>query len=234
MIAPPKLPPRPSYTAAQEATIHAKRLLAPLYAQADTEAQRQNDAIRAYTTAVMQQLAGMAPAIQNDYTNAINSHDAMVNAAADSLRAANPNGDVQKLLDAVGAPASQGQQIGANLNNTFNGGAAVGRYVNGALPLGALTAQGEAATSLARLQPSIQALAGRQALISALAQQADARAKIAGQQPQLEQSWLDSFTKNKNAQAQLALEQQAAGLKHAVRPEAVAREAPAGAGQVSA
>ena len=208
----PKPPRRPSYTAAQEATLHAKQLLAPLYAQADTEAARQNRAIQAYTTAVMQQLAGIAPQIQADYSQAIGAHDAMVNAAANSLRAANPNADVQKLLDAVGAPAAQGQQIAGNLNNTFNGGAAVGQYVNGALPLGSLQAQGEAATSLARLQPGIAALAGRQSLAAALAQQADARAQIAAQQPKLEADWLQTFKDNAFKRQQLADNQIALGL----------------------
>ena len=128
---------RPSYTAAQEATMHAKALLAPQYQQADAEAARQNQAIQAYTTAVMQQLAGLAPSVGQPFTQAANAQEGMVNAAANSLRAVNPSGDVAKLLAAVGAPQAQTNQIQGNLNNTFNGGAAVGQYM-GALPIDTL------------------------------------------------------------------------------------------------
>lgn len=209
----PKPRRRVSLNPMQQATLNVNRLLAPQYAEANQEAQRQNQAIQAYTAAVMQQLAGMAPAIQNDYNNAIGAQQGLVNAAATSLRNVNPSGDVAKLLSAVGAPQAQTDQIQGNLNNVFDGGAAVTQYNQGVSPLGALRAQGEAATTLARLQPSFQALAGRQALQSALANQSDLRAKIAAQTPGLIQDQLNTFTKNSQARQQLALEAQAAGLK---------------------
>lgn len=205
---PKAAPKRVSLTPLQEANLQVKRALQPQYHQADVEAQRQNQAIQSFTTSIMQQLAGAAPQIGQEYNSAINAQSGMVNAAADSLRAVNPTGDVQKLLDAVGAPQAQGQQIAGNLNNVFNGGAAVGQYVNGVSPLGALRSQGLAAESLAHLQPGFSALAGRQALQSALAQQADARAKISEQQPGLVQNWLNSFTSNKYKAQQIALETQ--------------------------
>jgi len=137
----------------------------------------------------------------------------LFDAASNSLRAVNPTGDVAHLLDSIGAPQAQQQQIAGNLNNVFNGGAAVGQYVNGVLPLGVLRSQGEAATSLARLQPGFAALTGQQNLLTALGQQKDARMKIAGQMPQLEQDWLSQFHTNQNQKQQLAMEAQAAGLK---------------------
>lgn len=206
-------PRRVSLNPIQQATLNVNRMLAPQYSAADQEAARQNQAIRAYTTAVMQQLAGEAPQIQGDYNNAIGAQQGMADAAAQSLRNVNPSGDVAALLNAVGAPQAQNTQIQGNLNNAFNGGAAVGQYVNGVSPLGALRAQGEAATTLARLQPGFQALAGRQALVSALANQADTRAKIAAQVPSMIQDQLNTFTKNAQARQQLALEAQAAGVK---------------------
>ena len=209
----PKAPRRVSLNPMQQAQLNVRRELAPQYSAVDQEAARQNQAIQSYTAAVMQQLAGLAPQIQGDYNNAINAQQGMVDAAANSLRSVNPSGDVARLLDAVGAPAAQGQQIQGNLNNTFNGGAAVGQYVNGVSPLGALRSQGEAATTLARLQPSFQALAGRQALISALANQADARAKIAAQAPTMIQDQLNTFTSNAAKRQQLGLEAQSLGLK---------------------
>lgn len=210
--APPK-PRRVSLNPMQQAQLNVRRILAPQYSAVDQEAARQNQAIQAYTAAVMQQLAGMAPAIQSDYNNQINAQQGMVDAAANSLRSVNPSGDVAKLLAAVGAPQAQTNQVQGNLNNTFNGGAAVGQYVNGVSPLGALRSQGEAATSLARLQPGFSALAGRQALLSALANQSDERAKVAAQAPGMIQDQLNTFTKNAQARQQLALEAQAAGLK---------------------
>jgi hypothetical protein len=205
-------PKRPSYTAAQEATLHAKQLLAPQYKQADVEAARQNQAIQSYTTAIMQQLAAQAPSMGQPFTQAANAQEGMVNAAAQSLRNVNPSGDVAALLNAVGAPQAQNDQIQGNLNNTFNGGAAVGQYV-GSLPIGTLRSQGAAAEALAKLQPGFNALAGRQSLLSALKQQSDARAQIGTQMPKLEQDWLASFQDNKAKQQQLALEAQATGLK---------------------
>lgn len=201
--------PRPSYTPAEEASLHVSQLLQPQYTQAARDAALQNDAIRRFTQAIIQQLQGEPAQVQGIYDPQIQQQSQMANAAADSLRAVNPNGDVQKLLDAVGAPSSQAQELAGNLNNTFNGGAAVGQYVNGVLPMGALRSQETAAESLAALQPGFEALRGQQGLQSALAQQADNRSKIAQQAPALEQQWLADFQKNKNAQTQLAIEQRA-------------------------
>ena len=211
-VLPPPPAKRPSYTAAQEATLHAKQLLAPQYKQADVEAARQNQAIQSYTTAIMQQLAAQAPSMGQPFTQAANAQEGMVNAAAQSLRNVNPSGDVAALLNAVGAPQTQSDQIQGNLNNTFNGGAAVSQYV-GSLPIGTLRSQGAAAEALAKLQPGFNALAGRQSLLSALKQQSDARAQIGTQMPKLEQDWLASFQDNKAKQQQIALEAQATGLK---------------------
>ncbi len=208
-------PPKkgPSYTAAQEATLHAQQLLAPQYKQAAADAKQQNYAINSYTAAVMQQLAGLAPSIGNDYTTAINSQQGLVDAAANSLKNANPNGSAQALLDAVGAPQSQHDAVSSSLANAFPGAAAVGQYAGGVLPLGSLSSQGLAAETLAKLQPGIEALSGRQSLLSALKNQSDARMQIAAQQPKLAQDWLNSFTSNKAKQQQLTLEAKALGLK---------------------
>jgi hypothetical protein len=208
---PPKR--RVSLNPMQQARLNVNRMLAPQYSAVDQEAQRQNQAIQAYTTAVMQQLAGLAPRIGADYDNAINSQAALSQGAADALRAVNPSGDVARLLDSIGAPQAQTSQIQGNLNNTFNGGAAVGNYLAGVSPEAVLRAQGQAAQTLASLQPGFTALAGKQALQSALAQQSDARAKIASQVPSMLQDQLNTFASNKAKRQQLALEYQTLGLK---------------------
>src|SRR5690242_15100079 len=100
--APKVAPKKPSYTAAQEATLHAKQLLAPQYQQADVEAARQNEAIRHFTADAMQQLAGLAPQIGQDYTSALGAQTGLVNSAADALRNSNPQGNVSALLNSIG------------------------------------------------------------------------------------------------------------------------------------
>lgn len=204
---------RVSLNPMQQAQLNVRRMLAPQYSAADAEAARQNQAIQSYTSAVMQQLAGQGPQIASIYDPQIAQQSAMSNAAADSLRAVNPSGDVAKLLAAVGAPQAQTQQIQGNLNNVFNGGAAVGNYLSGVSPAAVLRSQETAAQALGALQPGFAALAGRQSLASALAQQSDTRNKIAAQAPGMIQNQLNAFASNSAKRQQIALEQNALGIK---------------------
>ena len=187
-------PPPPQLTPQQQAMQAVTAALAPLYTQQGTAAQHQNDAIRQFTQAIISQLQGVPSQVQGDYNNAINAQSSLVNSAADALRNANPNTQDQALLSAINAPDAQGQQIAAQNNAVFNGGAAVGQYLNGVSPLGALRSQGLAATDLARLQPGFQGLRGQQALQAALYQQGQARQKIDAMAPGLTQQYTSSLT----------------------------------------
>jgi hypothetical protein len=198
----------------------ANAALAPLYTQQSQEAKAQQDAIRNYTAAIMRALGSLPGQVAGDYNQAIGQQTNLANAAADSLRAANPNTQDQALLSAINAPQEQHDAIANQLGQVFNGGAAVGQYLNGVLPASTLRGQQLTAETLARLQPGIEGLRGAQALAGALLQQREARSKIDSQRPDLVYKYQQQEAAVANAKAtqaarqqQLALEREALGLR---------------------
>lgn len=212
VAAKPQRPARPTPT--QNTTPPAvQQLLAPLYAQQNTQAQAQNAAIRNYTQAIISQLQGVPSQVQGDYNNAISAQSALAGSAADALRNANPNQQDQQLLQALNAPAAQQAQIAGQDANTFNGGAATGLYLNGVLPMDTLRSQALTATTLARLQPGYEGLRGQQALAGALYQQGQDRQKIDAMAPDLTQKYQAAQTAAAQKQAYLDIAAQSLGLK---------------------
>lgn len=209
-VVPPKGKPKPvpALTPSQVASKQVAQLLAPQYDAQQQAATAQNAAVTNFTKMLVQQLQGVAPQVGRSYDQAIGQQTNLSNAAADSLRAANPNTQDQALLSAINAPGAQHDAVGGQNNAAFNGAAAVGQYVGGVLPLGALQAQKQAAVTEAMLQPGFEGLRGQQALAGALYQQNQDRAKIGAQGPQLTQQVLaDQATADARKQ-QLALEYQ--------------------------
>jgi hypothetical protein len=209
----PSSPPKAGGQVLSPAQQSANAALGPLYAQQSQEAAAQNAAIKNYTTAIMAALGGVPGQVANDYNQAIGQTTNLANAAADSLRAANPNTQDQALLSAIGAPQEQHDAIANQLGQVFNGGAAVGQYLNGVLPANSLQGQKLTATTLARLQPGFEGLRGAQALAGALLQQREARAKIDAQRPDLIYKYETAQASQNAKNQQLALERQALGLK---------------------
>jgi hypothetical protein len=193
-----------------EANAAVTAALAPLYAQQDVYANQQNQGVKGWTQALINTLTGTPGQISQDYDQAIGAQTGMVNAAADSLRAANPNTQDQALLTAIGAPDAQQTQLANQNNAAFNGAAAVGQYVGGVLPLGALQSQKLNAVGQARMLPAIEALKGQQALSAAQMSQQDARSKLDAQRPDLLQKYTASFTSAQNAK--IAQDQKSAYL----------------------
>ena len=220
----PKPAPKPgkkvSLTPSQLAQQAVDQSLAPLYAQQRQDANYQNQAITSYTTALMKQLQGVGPQVAQEYANQIGQQTNLSQAAADALRAANPNTQDQAILSAINAPQAQRDAVANGLGQAFNGGAAVGQYVGGVLPIGTLRGEGLQAETLARLQPGFAGLRGAQALAGALYQQRQDRGKLDAQRPDLVRQYTNDYISQQNnvlsqkaKQQQLALERQALGLK---------------------
>lgn len=187
--------------------------LAGQYQQETQSNTAANQAMQRFTTQLMQAVAPIGGQISQDYQSAAGQVGSLATAAANSLRAANPNDQEQQLLQAVGAPDSQQQQIAGQLSNTFNGGAAVGQYLNGVLPVTGLEAQRLADATVARSLPAIEGLRGQQALALQGYNDAQARQKIAAQGPALLQSALSALTSAQAKQDQLNIERASLGIK---------------------
>jgi hypothetical protein len=217
VLPPKKGKPKPTValTPTQVANQQVAQLLAPQYDQQKQAAQAQNDAITNFTRQLVAQLQGTAPHVADSYNQAIGQQTNLSNAAADSLRAANPNTQDQALLSAINAPDAQHAALAGSNNAAFNGGAAVGQYLGGVLPMGALQAEKQAAVTQAYLQPGFEGLRGQQALAGALYQQGQDRSKIAAQQPQLAQQFLSDQATASARQQQLQLERDVYGLNTA-------------------
>lgn len=122
----------PIRVAAQRAVLQS---LAPLYQQLHSQGAAQDESITNFTKSLMTNLGGMPGQVHNEYANAIGQQQNLVDAAANSLRAANPDAQVQSDLQAIGAPQAQQTAVGNQVNTAFNGNAALGLYTNGVLPL---------------------------------------------------------------------------------------------------
>jgi len=98
-----------SLTAQANAIVNSE--LNPSLAQTRLQGAQQNTAIANFTKMLLQAVSGIPGGIGAGYDQAINRQTSIANAAADALRNANPNQQDQHILDAVGAPDSQHQQI---------------------------------------------------------------------------------------------------------------------------
>jgi hypothetical protein len=211
--APRKPPVDPAARAVQQA-------LAPLYAAQGTQATQQNTAIANLTRAIIAQLQPSAGQVGGEYDQAIGQQTNLANSAADRLAAANPNTQDQALLSAINAPDAQRAQLAAQNSAAFNGGAAVGSYVGGVLPVSSLQSQKLAAMGLAHQMPVIEALRGQQSLSAALANQSADKAKIDALRPDLLQRYQAADVAAQNAkvaqaqkQAYLNIASQSLGLR---------------------
>lgn len=208
---PAALPPQQSLE--QLAQQMVQQELAGQYAQQGVDNTQNVKALQAFTAQLMQAVQPFAGQVNSDYQNAVSQLGGLSTAAADSLRAANPNADEQQLLQAVGAPDSQQQQIAGQLNNAFNGAAAVSQYLNGVLPATALESDRLTQGTIARSLPAVEALRGQQSLAAQRFNDAQARQKIAAQAPSLLNTALGQLTSAQAKQDQLNMEAQALGLK---------------------
>lgn len=179
----------PQLSPEDQATQAVTAALAPLYAAQGTQATGQNAAITNLTRAIIAQLQPGAAQVGGQYDQAIGQQTNLSNNAADALRAANPNTQDQALLSAINAPQAQQDQLAGQNNAAFNGGAAVGQYVGGVLPMSSLQSQKIAAVGMANQQPAIEGLRGQQSLSAALTNQAAERAKIDAMKPDLIQKY---------------------------------------------
>lgn len=194
----------PEQTAAQA----VEQALAPLYTAQGTQATQQNAAITSLTKAIIAQLQPAAGQIGGEYDQAIGQQTNLANSAADRLAAANPNTQDQALLSAINAPDAQRAALAAQNSAAFNGGAAVGSYVGGVLPVSSLQSQKLAGMGLAHQMPAIEGLRGQQALSAALASQSVDRAKIDAMRPDLLQKYQASEVAAQNAQVAQQQKQQ--------------------------
>jgi hypothetical protein len=202
-------------------------MLAPSYAANDQafareqELERHNQAVYAgVTQALMKELGGIPAGVQSDYSNMISQTTGMANAAADRLAAANPNVSTQAMLGAIGAPASQEQQVTDQNRNTFQGGAALLAGTQGFLPGETLAKVGAAQSAYARQLPAVAAAGGIRALQqlayeSSQNQQKllDDRSQIGAQAPKLLMDLQSNRASADAKQQALDLEAQALGLK---------------------
>jgi hypothetical protein len=176
-------------TPAQAAEQAVTAALAPLYAANKAQTAQQSGAIADLTKSVIAALMPGAAQIGGEYDRSIGQQTNLSNSAADALRAANPNTQDQALLSAINAPQAQQAQLAGQNNAVFNGGAAVGQYVGGVLPMSSLQSQKLAAMGLAHQMPAIEGLRGQQALSAALLAQGAERAKIDAMRPDLIQRY---------------------------------------------
>lgn len=94
------------------------------------------------------------------------AHDAVsaANGAAQTLQRVNPNASTQAMLQAIGAPQSQQDQVGQQNANTFTGGAALDQYLGGALPAGVFAQDQAARQTYLHSLPATVGLAAIQGL----------------------------------------------------------------------
>lgn len=207
-------PPSPT---AQAAAIVAPQYKALDYAQQRAAAQglKQQAALTAARDALIQQLqAGVAPAGQV-YDAAIQQQQALAQAGAAGLAAANPNAQIQESLRAIGAPQEQQAQLAGLTQGAFPGQGAVLNVSQGTVPGASLAAQKSAAQQFLAGQPLIAGLSGDQSL-RALAEASQAqrdkylegRMGIAAQIPQLATQLQQQRVENAQADRAFRFQQQ--------------------------
>lgn len=167
-------------------------MLAPQYQQIDAAETRQTQ-MEAQRTALIQSLTGemmsklgtIAPAVAQDYNQAVSSTAGLAREGMQALAAASPNAQIQSDLSAIGAPAEQQAQIATQNQNVFQGGGAVLFQRQGVIPGSELAAHGAAQTAFSRNLPGIAGLQGLQAFRSFQADADLARQGLADQRGQI-------------------------------------------------
>jgi len=200
----------PSLTVNQAANRQVNQILAPQYAQQAAYAKLQNNAIQQFALALMGKLQPIAGQVGADWNQAIDQTGALADRAATFLQNANPTPQVQALLQAANAPASQQAQISGQLGQTFGGGAGVLSFLGGAVPGGEMATEKAAAQTQAEGYPALASLRGQQDLAAALAQQATARGQIGAQRGQLFATARNDILANAMKRQQLAGQRAAA------------------------
>jgi hypothetical protein len=194
---------RVSQTASQVANQQVNTILGPQLAAQQAYAKGQNTAIQQFALALMGKLQPIAGQVGADWSQSIADTGALANQAATFLQQANPTPQVEQLLQAVNAPASQQQQLAGQFGQEYGGGAAVLNYLGGAVPGSEMATDRAAAVTQAAQYPALAALRGQQDLANALFQQRTDRNQIEAQRGQLYVNALQQIHQN-NAARQTA------------------------------
>lgn len=183
----------------------------------EQETNRQNLAVYSgLTQSYLKSISDLPANVAGDYGAMIDQTNRMAQASADRLAAASPNADVQSMLQSIGAPATQEQQVATQAQNIFQGGGAVLGHVQGTIPGETLARVGAAQTAYAHELPAVVAARGTQGLHSLeyqfgqnLAQLQDQRAQVAAQIPKLtmdiRNQQMTDYYKQKALEAEMAL-----------------------------
>lgn len=134
---------------------------APIQAQ---QAQAQQARVQGLNNLVGSILAALNQHHPDAYGAAAHDAVAAANGAAQTLNRVNPNASTQAMLQAIGAPAAQQEQVGAQNNNTFAGGGALLQYTQGALPAGVFAQDQAARNTYLRSLPATVGLSALQGL----------------------------------------------------------------------
>lgn len=201
-------PPKPKSQSVDDvANQRVNQQLAPILASQQSQAQYQNQAIQGFALALLGKLSPIAGQVGSDYDKAIGQVGALSQATGDALRGANPNAADQQMLQSIGAPAEQQQQLATNLGNVFNGGAAAGQFLGGEVPGRELAADKASSMAAAHQLPGIAALKGQQDLASAMYSQRQERATTLAQRPGLVQAQTQEIRGNIAAKQAAAFDQ---------------------------
>lgn len=178
----PSFDPYPGQTAAQVASSEIKP---QLQAVAQTSAAEKN-MIQGMAQAIISQLGSLPKQVSTDYNQAQGTIQGLAQTAGNELAAQNPNDQTQAMLNAIGAPQSQKDQVAAQNAASYGGGGALQFVTSGAIPSASLALEKAAALQYAQTLPQIQGLAATQALRNLLYQNAQQKAAIAAQEPTLQ------------------------------------------------
>jgi hypothetical protein len=212
-------------------------ILGPQYAAIDQavareqEVNRQNLATyQGLTQSYLNTIRSLPANVSADYGAMMDQTTRMAAASADRLAAASPNADVQALLQAVGAPESQQQQLATQAQNIFQGGGAVLAHTQGTIPGQTLARVGAAQTAYAHELPAVVAargIQGLQGLQYAFGQNLQdlyaKRAAVAGQVPKLTLDIREQQRADYLKRRALEIEAKGFGLKAATARAGIAR-----------
>jgi hypothetical protein len=115
-------------------------------------------ALLAASKTLLSMLQGIPAQTSADYNQMLQQQTTLGQVGSAGLAAANPNGQLQSDLSAVGAPASQQAQLAGQMNNVFNGGAAALLGQTAVIPGQQISTDELAALTHARTLPSIAAM----------------------------------------------------------------------------
>lgn len=202
-----------AFNPAAQARQMVDALLAPQRLALDTQATTQQQAIEAFTKALMGIAGEQVGPVGQDYDNAIAQQAALAAESRAGLAASSPNADIQADLAAIGAPDAQKQQVADQLANVFGGGGATLFETGGRIPGASLAANKAAELAYAREIPGIIGLQGGQNLATALAAAAQKRAELEATVPGLILQTQSSLADQEIKQQALQINASLAGVK---------------------